>query len=96
MSRVISIVTGRISDDQRGAVIDRYTATVGAGVPPGIERTFLVSGPDGTMSVLTVWRDRRDLEAMRASGEEPFARRLLREAGGDPQGQFLDVLATSD
>jgi hypothetical protein len=28
---------------------------------------------------------------VRSSGEEPFARRLLREAGGDPEASFFDV-----
>lgn len=32
---------------------------------------------------------------MVATGEEPFARRLIREAGGEPTAEFFDVLESS-
>jgi hypothetical protein len=49
-------------------------------------------GDDGTMAVATVWERREDLDAMRASGEEPLARRILREAGGAPDAAFFEIV----
>jgi len=42
-------------------------------------------------AVAAVSRSRGDLDAIRASGEEPLARQLLREAGEDPTASFFDI-----
>ena len=75
-------------------VAEPYAAGISAGLPAGIEQTMLIR--DGEeMGIVTVWASRQDLEAMLASGEEPFARRLIRKAGGTPQVRIFDVEATS-
>ena len=45
------------------------------------------------MSIVTVWTRREDLEATIASNEEPFARRLIRQAGGTPSVRIFEVVA---
>lgn len=89
---VLSVVSSRISPDRREEVVRHYSEMVKRGLPPAIERALLLSGGDGTMAVSTVWKIRADPDAMPASGEEPFARRLLREAGGEPGAIFFDIL----
>lgn len=53
---------------------------------PGIEQTFLArSSADPTLwRIITLWRDREALDAMRASGETPRGVLLFREAGAEP------------
>ena len=91
---VLSFVSARISPERRDEVVGPYSAMVERGsLPPGLERTFLLEGEDGTMAIATVWESRDALDAMLATGEEPFARRVLMEAGGQPAAQFFDVVA---
>lgn len=44
------------------------------------------------MAILSVWHRRADLDAMLASGEEPFARRLIHSAGGTPQVAIYEIV----
>jgi hypothetical protein len=61
-------------------------------LPPAIRKTYSLAAEDGTVAMVTVWRSREDLEVVRSGPEEPFARRVLREAAGDPSAEFFDVL----
>jgi hypothetical protein len=91
---VLSLVTARISPERRHEVIGPYEQMVGAGLPDAIRETFLlVDLDDDQMAIATIWRSREDLETVRASSEEPFARRVLREAGGEPLAQFFEIVA---
>lgn len=92
---VLSLVTATIAAERQIEVSAPYGEAIAKGLPPGIRQTFLLVGDDGTMAIATVWNRREDLDAMRSSGEEPLARRLLREAGGDPGARFFDIAAES-
>lgn len=88
---VLSLVTARIAPDRREDVVGAYRLALDGGLPPPIRQTFLLLGEDETVAIATVWRSREGLDAMLASGEEPLARRLLREAGGDPAASFFEI-----
>jgi hypothetical protein len=88
---LLSLVTARIAPDRREGVVAAYRLALEGGLPPPIRQTLLLLGEDETVAVATVWRSREDLDAMLASGEEPLARRLLREAGGDPVASFFEI-----
>jgi hypothetical protein len=90
---VLSLVSAPIAPERLAEVEGPYREALAAGPPPGIRQTFLLVGDDGTVGIATVWNSREDLDAMRSSGEEPLARRLLREAGGTPDVKFFDVAA---
>ena len=90
---VLTFVSAKISPDRHDDVIRPYSEAVAQGLPPELRQTFLVVGDDGTMAIATVWHRREDLDEMLASGEEPFARRLLREAGGEPEARFFEIRA---
>jgi heme-degrading monooxygenase HmoA len=92
---VLSFVSARINADRQDEVARQYTRAVESGLPPGIRQTLLLVGDDGTVAIATVWKSREDLDAMRSSGEEPLARRLLREAGGEPEARFFEIAAES-
>lgn len=88
---VLTFVTAQISPERQQEVVDRYSAAVAAGVPPTLRQTFLLAGDGDTLAIASVWHRREDLDELLASGEEPFARRLLREAGGRPEARFFDI-----
>jgi hypothetical protein len=89
---VLTFVSARIPTDRQDEVTHAYSEAVAAGLPAEIRQTFLVVD-DETMAIATVWHSRHGLDAMLASGAEPLARRLLREAGGDPEARFFDIRA---
>lgn len=92
---VVSIISGRLPAENVEGLVAAYRAAVAAGIPSGILATYALNAGGGEVRIMTVWRSRADLEAMIATGEEPLARRLIREAGGEPRAEFLDVLASS-
>jgi hypothetical protein len=87
---VLTFVSSRIPPERREEVIRPFAEAVRDGLPPTIRQTFLVVGDD-TVAIASVWHQREDLDALLASGEEPFARRVLREAGGDPEARFFEI-----
>jgi hypothetical protein len=92
MAEVVTIVRGVIPAGREHEVVDPYRAGTREGPPPEIEETFLLRSDGGRMAILSVWHRRSGLDAMLASGEEPFARRLIREAGGTPDVQIYDIV----
>lgn len=91
MAEVITIVTGVIDPDRAREVSDPYREGLRDGPPPTLEETFLLRGDGNRMAILSVWHRRADLDALLASGEEPFARRLIREAGGTPDVAIYEI-----
>ncbi len=92
MAEVITLVTGLVEPGRAHEVIDPYREALKDGPPPDLEETFLLRGDGSRMAILSVWHRRADLDAMLASGEEPFARRLIREAGGIPEVAAYEVV----
>jgi hypothetical protein len=88
---VLSLVSATIAPERQAGVTELYRQAVAAGLPPGIRQTFLLVGDDGELAIATIWNSREELDAMRSSGEEPFARRVLREAGGEPEARFFEI-----
>lgn len=92
MAEVVTIVTGVIAPERANEISDTYQEALREGPPADIEETFLLRGEGGRIGILSVWRRRADLDAMLASGEEPFARRLIRSAGGTPDVAIYEIL----
>jgi len=92
MAEVVTHVTGIVSRDGARRVTEAYRAALAGGAGPAIEETFLLEADGGRVTILTVWRRRTDLDAMLASGEEPLARRLIREAGGTPEPTIYSIV----
>jgi len=95
MGAVVTMVRGQVPPERVHEVADPYREALKDGPPPDLEQTFLLQGDDGKLAIMSVWHRREDLEAMLASGEEPFARRLIRSAGGTPEVAIYDVLVRS-
>jgi heme-degrading monooxygenase HmoA len=93
MAETVTIVSGVIAPERQTEVEGPYRAAIAGGLPPGLTDTMLLRGEDGRVTIVSVWATRADLDAMRASGNEPLARRLIREAGGTPEVGIHEVLA---
>lgn len=93
MAEVITMVSGQITPDRIHEVIDPYREALAGGPPATLEETFLLRGEGDQLAILSVWHHRTDLDALLASGEEPFARRLIRAAGGTPEVRIFEIVA---
>ena len=95
MTTVVTMVSGTIAAERVAEVKEQYQTATSLGLPAGMERTFLLRAEESRVAILSVWRDRGAVDAMIASGEEPLARRLIREAGGEPEPVFWEALASA-
>ncbi|MEP6807293.1 MAG: hypothetical protein ABI978_01705 [Chloroflexota bacterium] len=92
MAEVITFVLAEVDDDHASQIATSLQAVIDGGLPPQIEETFLLRGPEDAIAILTAWRTRDDLDRMLASSDEPVARRLMRQAGGTPTVTIYTVL----
>ena len=95
MPEVVSMVSARIAPERVTDVIERFGAALRAGMPER-QHVSLLRGDGGLMRVVTVWRSREHLDRYLASGEKPFARRLLEDAGGEPIAEILEPVMDSN
>jgi hypothetical protein len=94
MVSVVSMVSARIPPERAAEVTAGFGTAVRAGMPER-RQTILLRGDNDVWRIVTVWRDRADLDAYLASVDEPFARRLLREAGGVPEVDVFELVLDS-
>ena len=94
VGEVVTWVSGRVEEDRLPEIERHFSAAIEGGLPPGISQTMLIRDGD-EVSIVTTWHSREDLAAMQASGQEPLARRLIREAGGTPILRVFDVAVRS-
>lgn len=92
MAEVISLVRGHVDEAGAQHIVDGLRAAIEEGLPPFIEETFVMRSGEDEVAIMTLWRSQADLDAMIATGEEPLARRLIREAGGTPEASFHRVV----
>ncbi len=96
MANVITMVSARIPAARVPDLTGAFSQAVRAGLPGQRRQTFLLRGEGDLWRIVTVWRSREDLDAYLASVDEPFARRLLRDAGGTPEADVFDVIVDSN
>ena len=92
MAEIVTIVSSVIAPERLADIEQPYREAIEGGLPPGLTETFLLRGEDGRVTIVSVWATRADLDAMRATGQEPLARRLIREAGGTPEVGIHEVV----
>jgi hypothetical protein len=93
VAAVLTILEARVATDRVGDLRRAFEATRTAPIPPFILRSFLVQStqdPD-VWRILTLFRSREDLDAMRASGETPRGVAMFREAGAEPALSLFDL-----
>ena len=90
---VVTMVEARIDEGRRDEVVAAYRELLAEGLPPYLAETFLLSDEGSDMwRIVTVWRDRTQLEALRASGETPPAQAVFLAAGGQPTVAVFEVV----
>jgi quinol monooxygenase YgiN len=91
--QIITEVSATVDPDRADELAAGFAALTEGPVPPGLLRTELVRGDDDVWCVLTLWRDREALDAMRSS-TEPAAPQLFRQVGAQPALRILRVVAS--
>src|SRR5687768_9838351 len=83
-----NVLPERVADLER-AYRERTTE-----LPPEIVESFLVrdAREPFVFEIVTVWRDREALEAMRASGVTPTGVQIFRAAAAEPKLSILEVV----
>jgi heme-degrading monooxygenase HmoA len=90
-SPILTEVSATVDPGRADELVASFGALTEGPVPPGLLRTELVQGDDDVWCVLTLWRDREALDAMRAS-TEPAAPQLFRQVGARPAVRILRVV----
>lgn len=90
---VITVLHAEVAAD-RVADLERAYREATAQLPAEIVETFLLrdAAQANSFRILTVWRSRAALEAMRASGVKPKGVQIFEDAGATPRLSVLDVL----
>jgi hypothetical protein len=94
MPEVVTIVSAHIPPERVSEVIAGFGAAVRAGMPER-RHTSLLKDDAGIMRIITVWRNRADLDHYLASTERPFARTLLERSGGTVNVDVLELIMDS-
>jgi quinol monooxygenase YgiN len=92
---VMTILEAQVAPDRWDALRSSYEARARLPDSGEIVESFLVQGTDdaGTWRIVTVWRDREALEALRSSGETPTGVLIFRDAGAEPRLTIFTIWA---
>jgi quinol monooxygenase YgiN len=88
---VLTEVVAQVAPERESEVASAFTALLDKGLPHGLLRTELLSGPTGVWRIQSLWRDQAALDAMRALPEPPAALALFRGLGAEPTLTILSV-----
>jgi hypothetical protein len=89
---VLTVLEARVAADRVRDLLRAYEETRSAPVPPFVVRSFLLrsdADPD-VWRIMTVFRSREELDAMRASGT-PRAVAMFRAAGAEPTFALFNI-----
>ena len=91
---LMTILEAHVPGD-RWAELQQTYGDATAHLDEGITQTFLIQAvSDATLwRIVTVWRDRAALEAMRKSGQIPRGVLIFRAAGAEPALTVFEVAA---
>lgn len=90
---VLTVLEACVHPDRVPDLLRAYEETRTSPVPPFIVRSYLLRSAQDpqTWRIMTIFRSRQDLEAMRASGETPRGVVMFRAAGAEPTFSLFDV-----
>jgi hypothetical protein len=95
MSEVVTMVSADIAPERVPDVIAGFGAAIRTGMPER-RHTSLLRGDGDLLRIVTVWRNREDLERYLSTTERPFAVGLLADAGGAPVVEVLELVMDSN
>ncbi len=93
---VTTILEAHVTPEKAGALEQAYNEAIKQ-LEPGIVQTFLLhSSADPTLwQIVTVWRSREALDAMRQSGTIPRGVLIFRPADAEPTLSIFQVVSTA-
>jgi quinol monooxygenase YgiN len=94
-SMVMTMLEARVSPERWEALRASYAERARPSEDAPVVESFLVQSDDDpeTWRIVTVWRDRESLDAMRASGETPTGVLIFRDADAEPRLSIFNVFA---
>jgi quinol monooxygenase YgiN len=95
MPEVMTMVSAHIAPERVDDVISQFGAAVRTGMPEH-RHVSLLRGNGNLIRIVTVWRNRDDLERYLTTTDRPFAVTLLKNAGGEPVVDVLEVVLDSN
>jgi quinol monooxygenase YgiN len=92
---VMTILEAQVAPERWDALRESYEARARLPESGSIVESFLIQGTEdsNTWRIVTVWRDREALEAMRSSGETPTGVLIFRDADAEPRLTIFTVKA---
>jgi quinol monooxygenase YgiN len=92
---VMTILEAEVAPERWEALRTSYEARARLPESGAIVESFLVqsSEDDSTWRIVTIWRDREALDAMRGSGETPTGVLIFRDADAEPRLTIFTVWA---
>ena len=90
---VLTVLEARVLPDRVADLLRAFEETRTSALPPFIVRSLLLRSdqdPD-VWRIMTVFRSREDLDAMRASGQTPRAVAMFRAAGAEPTFSLFNI-----
>jgi len=90
---VMTVLEGRVPPEKVGVLRESFR-TMGIGqLPPHLKESFLVQRVDDpeVWRIMTVWKNKEDLEAYRKSGETPTGVLIFRKAGAEPTLRVFSI-----
>ena len=90
---VLTVLEAQVAADREQDLRREFALTAKGPLPPFIVRSTLVRGlqDQSLWRILTVFRTREALEAMRASGEVPRGVAMFRAAGVEPNLAVYEI-----
>jgi quinol monooxygenase YgiN len=94
-SMVMTMLEARVAPERWESLRASYAERARLSEEGPVVESFLVQADDDpeTWRIVTVWRDRESLDAMRASGETPTGVLIFRDADAEPRLSIFNVLA---
>ena len=91
---VMTVLEAHVADDQWATLKQAFAEEIAHHMLPSIYQTFLIQGlSDPTLwRIITVWRSREDLQAMRQQGT-PAGVLMFRAAQAEPTLALFDIAA---
>lgn len=92
---VMTILEAQVAPERWDALRASYEARARLPESGSIVESFLIQGTEdsNTWRIVTVWRDREALDAMRSSGETPTGVLIFRDADTEPRLTIFTVRA---
>jgi quinol monooxygenase YgiN len=92
---VMTILEAQVAPTRWDALRESYEARARLPESGAIAESFLVQSDDdpNTWRIVTIWRDREALNAMRSSGETPTGVLIFRDADAEPRLTVFTVWA---